>query len=104
MAKPWSSHGPPNWFFLNNNQCAQGCSMPNFRVVASILTDIFNFVTHSVSKSVSQSVTESDVELCTWPEARGTAKNICRCLILEPWPKHCFRTERELGLSISFKE
>ena len=30
MAKPWSSHGPSNWFFLNHNQCAQGCSMPNF--------------------------------------------------------------------------
>ena len=45
MAKTWSSHGPSNWFFLNLNQCAQGCSMLNFRVLASILTDIFNFLT-----------------------------------------------------------
>ena len=45
MAKTWSTHGPSNWFFLNPNQCSQGCPMPNFRVLASILTDIFNFVT-----------------------------------------------------------
>ena len=56
MAKTWSSHGPSNWFFLNLNQCAKGNSMPNFRVLASILTDIFNFLTHSVSHSVTQSV------------------------------------------------
>ena len=30
MAKIWSSHYPSNWFFLNLNHCAQGCSMPNF--------------------------------------------------------------------------
>ena len=30
VAKTWSSHGPSNCFFLNHNQCAQGCSMPNF--------------------------------------------------------------------------
>ena len=71
MAKTWFWHGPCNWCFLNHNQCAQGCFMLNFRVLASILTDIFNFVTHSVSNSV----TEWDVELCTWPEARGTANN-----------------------------
>ena len=28
--KIWSSHGLLNNFFLNHNQCAQGCSMPNF--------------------------------------------------------------------------
>ena len=28
---------------MNPNQLAQGCSMPNFRFLASILTDIFNF-------------------------------------------------------------
>ena len=54
MAKTWSSHGPSNWFFLNLNQCAQGCSMPNFRVLASILTDIFNFVTQSLSHLLSE--------------------------------------------------
>ena len=56
MAKTWSSHGPSNWFFLNLNQCAQGCSMPNFRVLASILTDIFNFVTELLSQSLSDGV------------------------------------------------
>merc|ERR1711954_618466 len=30
MALLWPNHGPSNWFFLNHNQCAQGCSMPNF--------------------------------------------------------------------------
>ena len=44
MTKTWSTHGPSSWFFLNLNQCAQGCSMPNFGVLASILTDIFNFL------------------------------------------------------------
>ena len=32
-AKTWSSHGPSNWFFLNLNQCAQVCSMPNFTIL-----------------------------------------------------------------------
>ena len=41
----WSSHGPSNWFFPKHKNCAQGCSMPKFRVLASILTDIFNVVT-----------------------------------------------------------
>ena len=30
MAKTWFSHGPSNWVFLNHNQYAKGCSMPNF--------------------------------------------------------------------------
>ena len=50
MAPTWSPHYPPNLFFLNLNDCVQGCFMPNFRVLASILTDIFNFVTELVSK------------------------------------------------------
>ena len=33
MAKTWSSHGPLNQLFLNHNQCAQGCSMPNFTIL-----------------------------------------------------------------------
>ena len=33
FGKTWSSHGPSNWFFLNYNQCAQGCSMPNFAIL-----------------------------------------------------------------------
>ena len=27
------SHGLSNWFFLNFNQCAQGCYMPNFTLL-----------------------------------------------------------------------
>ena len=50
MAKTWSSHGPSTLFFLSLNQFAHGCSMPNFRVLASILTDILNFVTQSGSQ------------------------------------------------------
>merc|ERR1711954_403724 len=34
MAKIWSSHGPSNWFFLTHNQCAQGCSIPNFTILS----------------------------------------------------------------------
>ena len=33
IAKTWSSHGPSIWFFLNINQCAQGCSLPNFTLL-----------------------------------------------------------------------
>ena len=32
------------WFSLNLNDCVQGCYMPNFGALASILTDIFNFL------------------------------------------------------------
>merc|ERR1711954_608800 len=53
MAKTSSSDGPSNWFFLSHNQCAQGCSMPNIRVIASMLTDIFIFVTQSVTQALS---------------------------------------------------
>ena len=38
MAKTWSTHGPSNWFFLNLNQCAQGCSMPNFGKLPMVQT------------------------------------------------------------------
>ena len=51
----WPIHGPSNWFFLDLNNCVQGCFMPNFRFLESIWTDIFNFLTHSVS---SQSVSK----------------------------------------------
>ena len=33
MAKTWTSHGPSHCFFLNHNQYAQGCSMPNFTIL-----------------------------------------------------------------------
>ena len=33
MALLWPKHGPSNWFFLNLNHCAQGCSMPNFTLL-----------------------------------------------------------------------
>ena len=36
-------------------------------------------LSYSVTYSVTQSGTEWDVELCTWPEARGTAKNSSPC-------------------------
>ena len=78
MAKTWSRHGLSNWFFLNINQCAQGCSMPNFRVLASILTDIFNFVTELLSHSLSQSLSHSvsDRVRCRAPHlARGQGRS-----------------------------
>ena len=34
-------------------QCAQGCSMSNFIVLATILTDIFNFLTLLLRHSLS---------------------------------------------------
>ena len=33
MAKTWSLHGPWHWFFLNRNQYAQACSMPNITLL-----------------------------------------------------------------------
>ena len=41
MAKTWSSHGPSNWFFLNNNQCSQGWSMPNFTILGVSQSPLF---------------------------------------------------------------
>merc|ERR1712114_4390 len=41
MAKTWSSHGPSNWFFLNHNQCAPGCSMPNFTILVVSNSPLF---------------------------------------------------------------
>ena len=46
--------------------------MPNFRVLASILTDIFNFVTHSVTQSVSHSATPGKSDIRTGEEIRST--------------------------------
>ena len=54
VAQIWPSYGPCNWFFLSLSQYAQGYIMPKFRFLASIRTDIFNFMTQSVSNSVSQ--------------------------------------------------
>ena len=31
--KTWSLHGPSNWFYLNLNQCAKGCTMQNFMIL-----------------------------------------------------------------------
>ena len=56
MAQQLASHGPSNWFFLNINQMVKGCYMPNFRVLVSILTDIFNFVTNSATQQLSNTV------------------------------------------------
>ena len=40
MVLTWS----PNFFLLNLNDCVPGCLMPNFGVLASILTDISYFL------------------------------------------------------------
>ena len=40
-AKTWSSHCPSNWFFLNHNQCAQGCSMQNFTILGVSCSPLF---------------------------------------------------------------
>ena len=45
----------------------------------SIYIDRYFQLSDSLSYSVTQSGTEWDVELCTWPEARGTAKNSSPC-------------------------
>ena len=37
MAPTWSPHDPPNLFFLNLNDCVQGCFMPSFRFLDSKL-------------------------------------------------------------------
>ena len=52
--------------------------MPNFRVLAFILTDIFNFVTHSISDSVRDSVTHSRCKAVHLArgQARVTAKKL----------------------------
>merc|ERR1711954_349399 len=41
MAKTWSSHGPSNWFFLNHNQYAPGCSMSNFTTLGVFHNPLF---------------------------------------------------------------
>ena len=71
MAKSLFSYGPSHWFFLNHTQCAKGCSMPNFRVLASILTDFFfNFVTQLLTKALSYSVSDG-VRCRAVPLAKG---------------------------------
>ena len=56
MAKTWSSHGPSNWFFLNLNQYAQGCFMPNFTLLGQrpgaqlkIALDTFKYTTEEAA-------------------------------------------------------
>ena len=51
--------------------------MPNLRVLPSVLTDIFNFLTQSVCQSVTQSVTQWDVELCTWAQLKNRNCKLC---------------------------
>merc|ERR1712082_167582 len=41
MAKTWPSHGPSNWIFLNHNQCAPGCSMPNLTILGVSNSPLF---------------------------------------------------------------
>ena len=52
MAQTWSSHGL-HGFFLNLNDCIQGGFMPNFRVLASILVDILNYLPEGGTQGVS---------------------------------------------------
>merc|ERR1711954_423113 len=46
------------WFSPNLNECVQGCLMQNFTVLASILTDIFNFLPEKGRKKERQGVSE----------------------------------------------
>ena len=67
MAQTWTSHWPSNWFSLDLNDWFQGCFMPNFRFLVSILTVIFNFVTQSGSDSATQRLRDS----VTYPRCRA---------------------------------
>ena len=40
LAQKLASHGPPNWFVKNLNDCVKRWQKVNFRVLASLLTDI----------------------------------------------------------------
>ena len=41
MTQTWSSPGPSNEFFLNLNQCTQGCSMPNLTILCVSHSPLF---------------------------------------------------------------
>ena len=42
-----------DWFFLNLNDCVQGCYIPYFRVLASIMTDFSSSLPEVGRKLVS---------------------------------------------------
>ena len=46
------------WFSPNLSDLVQGCLVQNFRVLASILTDIFNFLLEKRRKKESRLVSE----------------------------------------------
>ena len=77
MAKTWSSHGPSNWFFLNQNQCSKGWSMPNFTILGV-------------------SYGPPSLEMAkTWPfHGRNMVLTLCFKLVLNPcaqgWSKQKF--------------
>ena len=56
MSLLWPKHGPSNWFFLNLNQYAQGCPMPNFTLLSErpgaqlkIALDTFRYTTEEAA-------------------------------------------------------
>ena len=68
-------------FSLNLNDCVQGWFMQNFRVLASILTDIFNFLPEKGRKEGRKKERKAeskwryqDVELRICPKGKGGAK------------------------------
>ena len=59
MVQTWSSHGLPDWFFLNICSFIQGCFIPNFRVLASILTDFSYYLLEKGRKKGRKLVSEA---------------------------------------------
>ena len=80
MAQTWASYGLSNWLFLNSNDMVHGCFILNFRILVSILPDIFKFLTNHLTESAIQRPTQwqdQDIELCNWP-----AENIFKTMNL----------------------
>ena len=73
MAQTWASHGPPKWFFLNFNDSVPGCQTPNFRVLASILTDFSTFFKRKKGRKEERKLRTQDVELRICPKGKGGA-------------------------------
>ena len=84
-------------FFLNLNGCVQGCYIPNFRVLASILRDISNLLLEKRRKKgrklVRQQVSkwrDQDVELSICTKGRGRANYRCgswRRIVVTQWDR-----------------
>ena len=78
MVKTWYSNGPSNRFFLNQNQCTKGGSMPNFTILGvSQMAKIWS----SILVTQFQSPTKIGLLVI-----RGTRSWLKRtCLSLSPW-------------------